>query len=115
VWAHVAKTAPFKAEEARMEVLKDTLLGGTPYLHERAVRARLEELPPEVREALEDLLGEDLPDPVHLVAGHYQAEPGDEELYLVLRGKGDRVLGRWDAERSEEATEVWRWVMAVKG
>jgi len=108
-----------------MELLKDTLLGGTPYLHERAVWARLEELPPEVREALEDLLGEDLPDPVHLVAGHYQAEPGDEELYLVLfgapfpqmnrRGEGDRVLGRWDAERSEEAAEVWRWVMAVNG
>jgi len=98
-----------------MELLKDTLWGGTPYLHERAVRARLEELPPEVREALEDLRsGEDLPDPVHLVAGHYQAEPGDEELYLVLRGEGDRVLDRWDAERDEEAAEVWRWVMAVK-
>jgi|GEM_PF-1000339 len=96
-----------------MELLKDTLLGGTPYLHERAVRARLKELPPEVREALEDLLGEDLPDPVHLVAGHYQAEPGDEELYLVLRGEGG-VLGRWDAERDQEAAEVWRWVMAVK-
>jgi hypothetical protein len=43
-----------------------------PYLHERAVRAHLEELPPEVREALEDLFGGDLPDPVDLVAGHYQ-------------------------------------------
>jgi len=69
-------------------------------------------------------VGEDLPDPVHLVAGHYQAEPGDEELYLVLfgapfpqinrRGEGG-VLGKWDAERDQEAAEVWRWVMAVKG
>jgi hypothetical protein len=24
-------------------------------------------------------------------------------------------LVRWDAERDEEAAEVWRWVMAVKG
>jgi hypothetical protein len=96
-----------------MEILRETIWGGTPYLYELAVRARLEELPPEVREALEDLFGGDLPDPVVLVAGHYQAEPGDEEVYLLLRGEGDRVLGRWDAERFKEAAEVWRWVMGV--
>ena len=96
-----------------MEVLRETLWGGTPYLHERAVRVRLEELPPEVREDLEDFFGGDLPDPVDLVAGHYQVEPGDEEVYLLLRGEGDRVLGRWDAERFKEAAEVWRWVMGV--
>ncbi len=78
------------------------------------MRARLEELPPEVREALEDLLfGGDLPDPVDLVAGHYQVEPGDEDLYLVLRGKGDRVLGTWNVERFKEAAQVWRWVMGL--
>ena len=95
-----------------MEILKDILWSGTPYLRERAVRASVKELPLEVREALEDLRsgapfpqmnrGEALPDPIHLVAGHYQAEPGDEELYLLLRGEGG-VLGRWDAERDEEA------------
>jgi hypothetical protein len=40
-----------------MEILRETLWGGTPYLHERAVRAHLEELPPEVREDLEVHLG----------------------------------------------------------
>jgi hypothetical protein len=64
-----------------------------------------------VREALEDLSGGDLPDPVVLTAGHYQVEPGDEEVYLLLRGEGDWVLGRWDAERFKEAAEVWRWIM----
>ncbi len=96
-----------------MEILKETLWTSPTYLHERAVRARLEELPPEVREALEDLLfGGDLPDPVVLVAGHYHVEPGDEDVYLVLR-EGDRVLGRWDAERLEEAAQVWEWVMEL--
>jgi hypothetical protein len=52
------------------------------------VRARLEELPPEVREDLEDLFGGDLPDPVDLVAGDYEVEPGDEDLYLALRREG---------------------------
>jgi hypothetical protein len=97
-----------------MEILRETIWGGTPYLHERAVRVHLEELPPEVREALEDLFGEDLPDPVVLTAGHYHVEAGDEDLYLVLWGKRDWVLGRWDAERSEEAARVWRWVMGVE-
>ena len=98
-----------------MELLRETIWGGTPYLHERAVRARLEELPPGVREALEDLSGGELPDPLELVAGHYQVEPGDEEVYLLLRGERDRVLGRWDAERFEEAAQVWRWVMGIEG
>jgi hypothetical protein len=98
-----------------MELLKEILWTSPTYLHERVVRARLKELPPEVREALEDLFGEDLPDPVVLTAGHYHVEAGDEDLYLVLRGKRDWVLGRWDAERSEEAARVWRWVMGVKG
>jgi hypothetical protein len=96
-----------------MEILKETLWGGTPYLHERAVRVRLEELPPDAREALKDLFGGDLPDPVDLVAGHYQVEPGDEEVYLLLRGEGDRVLGRWDAEKFKEAAQVWEWVMGL--
>ncbi len=98
-----------------MELLKETLWYSPTYLHERAVRARLDELPPEVREALEDLFGEDLPDPVVLVAGDYQVEPGDGELYLVLREEGDRVLGSWDAERFKEAAQVWEWVMGLNG
>jgi hypothetical protein len=40
-----------------MEILKETLWTDPTYLHERAVRAHLEELPPEVREALEVHLG----------------------------------------------------------
>jgi hypothetical protein len=96
-----------------MEILKETLWTSPTYLHERAVRVHLEELPPEVREALEDLFGGDLPDPVVLVAGDYQVEPGDGELYLVLREEGDRVLGSWDAERLEEAAQVWEWVMGL--
>jgi hypothetical protein len=75
------------------------------------VRAHLEELPPEVREALEDLFGGDLPDPVDLVAGHYQVEPGDEDLYLALRREGGWI--EWDAERIKVAAQVWRWVMGV--
>jgi hypothetical protein len=82
-----------------MEILKETLWTSPTYLHERAVRAHLEELPPEVREALEDLFGRDLPDPVILVAGHYQVEPGDEDLYLAVRREGNRILGAWDVER----------------
>jgi hypothetical protein len=96
-----------------MELLKETLWGGTPYLHERAVRARLDELPPEVRKALEGLLGGKLPDPVVLVAGHYQVEPRDEDVYLVLRGEGNRFLGAWDAERFKRAAKAWRWVMGL--
>jgi hypothetical protein len=96
-----------------MEILKETLWTSPTYLHERAVRARLEELPPEVREDLEDLFGGDLPDPVVLVAGDYQVEPGDGELYLVLREEGDRVLGSWDAERFKRAAKAWRWVMGL--
>lgn len=98
-----------------MELLRETLWTRPTYLHERAVRVHLEELPPEVREALEDLFGGDLPDPVVLVAGHYHVEAGDEDLYLVLREEGDQVLGRWDVERFEGAAEVWRWVMGVNG
>jgi hypothetical protein len=98
-----------------MEVLRETLWGGTPYLYERAVRVHLKELPFEVRETLEGLFGRKLPDPVVLVAGHYQVEPKNEDLYLVLRGEGDRVLGSWDAERSKRAAKVWRWVMEIKG
>jgi len=94
-----------------MEVLRETLWGGTPYLHERAVRVRLEELPPEVREDLEDFFGGDLPDPVDLVAGHYQVEPGDEDLYLALRTPGGWI--EWDAERVEIAGKVWQWVMGI--
>jgi hypothetical protein len=96
-----------------MEILKESLWYSPTYLHERAVQARLEELPPEVREALEDLFGGDLPDPVVLVAGHYHVEAGNEDLYLVLREEGDRVLGSWDAERLEEAAQVCRWVMGI--
>jgi hypothetical protein len=40
-----------------MEILKETLWTDPTYLHERAVRVRLEELPAEVREALEVHLG----------------------------------------------------------
>jgi len=94
-----------------MEVLRETLWGGTPYLHERAVRVHLEELPPEVREDLEDFFGGDLPDPVDLVAGHYEVDPGDGELYLAVRGPGGWI--EWDAERVEVAGKVWRWVMGV--
>jgi hypothetical protein len=94
-----------------MELLRETLWDGTPYLHERAVWARLDELPPEVREDLEDLSGGDLPDPVDLVAGHYQVEPGDEDLYLALRRPGGWI--EWDAERVEMAGKVWRWVMGI--
>jgi hypothetical protein len=94
-----------------MEILKETLWTSPTYLHERAVRVHLEELPPEVREALEDLFGGDLPDPVDLVAGHYQVEPGDEDLYLALRREGGWI--EWDAERIKVAAQVWRWVMGV--
>jgi hypothetical protein len=94
-----------------MELLRETLWDGTPYLHERAVRARLEELPPEVREDLEDFFGGDLPDPVDLVAGQYEVEPGDGELYLAVRQEGGWI--EWDAERVEVAGKVWRWVMGV--
>jgi hypothetical protein len=97
-----------------MEILRETLWGGTPYLYERAVRARLEELPLEVRKALEGLLGRKLPDPVVLVAGHYHVEAGDEDLYLVLRGKRNQILGAWDAERFKRAAKAWHWVMEVK-
>ncbi len=75
------------------------------------MRAHLEELPPEVREALEDLFGGDLPDPVVLVAGHYEVDPGDGELYLAIRMPGEWV--EWDAERVEVAGKVWRWVMGM--
>jgi hypothetical protein len=96
-----------------MELLRETLLDGPTYLYERAVRARLEELPPEVREALEDLFGGDLPDPVVLVAGQYEVDPGDGELYLAIRMPGGWV--EWDAERVEVAAQIWRWVMGVNG
>jgi hypothetical protein len=100
-----------------MELLRETLWTDPTYLHERAVRARLEELPPEVREALEVLFGGDLPDPVDLVAGHYQVdyqvEPGDEDLYLAIRMPGGWI--EWDAGRVEVAAQVWRWVMGLKG
>jgi hypothetical protein len=98
-----------------MEILRETLWGGTPYLYERAVRVHLKELPLEVWGALEGLFGKKLPDPVVLVAGHYQVEPKDEDLYLVLRGEGDQVLGSWDAERSKRAAKAWRWVMGLEG
>jgi hypothetical protein len=96
-----------------MELLRETLLDGPTYLYERAVRARLEELPPEVREALEGLFVGDPPDPVEMVAGHYQVEPGDEDLYLALRGAWGWI--EWDAGRVKVAAQVWRWVMGVKG
>jgi hypothetical protein len=98
-----------------MKILRETLWDSTPYLYERAVRARLEELPPEVRKALEGLLGGKLPDPVVLVAGHYHVEAGDEDLYLVVRGKRNRILGAWDAERFKRAAKAWRWVMELEG
>jgi hypothetical protein len=75
------------------------------------VRAHLEELPPEVREALEDISGGDLPDPVVLVAGYYEVEPGDGELYLALRREGGWI--EWDVERVEAAAKVWRWAMGI--
>jgi len=93
-----------------MEVLRETLWGGTPYLYERAVRVHLEELPPDAREDLEDFFG-DLPDPLDLVAGHYQVEPGDEDLYLAVRMPGGWI--EWDAERVEMAGKLWRWVMGI--
>jgi hypothetical protein len=107
----VAETAPFKTWEAQMEILKEIFWTSPTYLYERAVRVHLEELPPEVREDLEDLFGGDLPDPVDLVAGHYQVEPGDEDLYLAVRRPGGWI--EWDAERVEMAGKVWRWVMGV--
>ena len=96
-----------------MEILKETLWTSPTYLHERAVRVRLEELPPEVREDLEDFFGGDLPDPVDLVAGQYEVDPGDGELYLAIRMPGGWV--EWDAERVEVAAQIWRWVMGVNG
>ena len=76
-----------------MEILKETLWTDPTYLHERAVRVHLEELPPDVREDLEDLFGGDLPDPVVLVAGQYEVDPGDGELYLAIRTPGGWVEG----------------------
>ncbi len=93
-----------------MELLRETLWTSPTYLHERAVRVRLEELPPDVREDLEDFLG-DLPDPLDLVAGDYQVDPGDGELYLAVRTPGGWI--EWDAERVEVAGKVWRWVMGI--
>jgi hypothetical protein len=95
-----------------MEILKETLWTSPTYLHERAVRVRLEELPAEAREFLEDFFGGEPPDPVDLVAGHYHVEAGDEDLYLVVR-KGDLVLATWDVERFKEAARIWRWVMGI--
>jgi hypothetical protein len=66
---------------------------------------------PDVREALEDFFGGDLPDPVDLVAGHYEVEPGDGELYLAIRMPGGWI--EWDAEQVEVAGKVWRWVMGI--
>jgi hypothetical protein len=48
---------------------------------------------------------------VDLVAGHYQVEPGDEDLYLALRREGGWI--EWDAERIKVAAQVWRWVMGI--
>ena len=96
-----------------MEILKETLWTSPTYLHERAVRVHLEELPPEVREDLEDFFGGDLPDPVDLVAGQYEVDPGDGELYLAIRTPGG--WAEWDAERVEVAAQIWRWVMGVNG
>jgi len=94
-----------------MELLKETLWTSPTYLHERAVRVRLEELPSDVREDLEDFFGGDLPDPLDLVAGNYQVDPGDGELYLAIRMPGGWI--EWDAERVEVAGKVWRWVMGI--
>ena len=60
---------------------------------------------------LEDFFGGDLPDPVDLVAGHYEVEPGDGELYLAVRTPGGWI--EWDAERVEVAGKVWRWIMGI--
>jgi hypothetical protein len=46
-----------------------------------------------VREDLEDFFGGDLPDPVVLVAGQYEVDPGDGEVYLAIRMPGGWVLG----------------------
>jgi hypothetical protein len=76
-----------------MEILRETIWGGTPYLHERAVRVHLEELPPEVREDLEDFFGGDLPDPVDLVAGQYEVDPGDGSCTWPFGCRGDGLSG----------------------
>jgi hypothetical protein len=94
-----------------MELLRETFWPSPTFLHERAVRVPLDELPPEVREDLEDFFGEDLPDPVVLVAGHYEVEPGDGDLYLAIRIPGGWI--EWDAERVEMADKLWRWVMGL--
>jgi hypothetical protein len=94
-----------------MELLKETLWTSPTYLYERAVRVRLEELPPDAREDLEDFFGGDLPDPLVLVAGHYEVDPGDGELYLAVRMPGGWI--EWNAERVEVAGKVWRWVMGI--
>jgi hypothetical protein len=50
---------------------------------------------------------------VDLVAGQYEVDPGDGELYLAIRMPGGWV--EWDAERVEVAAQIWRWVMGVNG
>jgi len=94
-----------------MEILREIFWTSPTYLYERAVRVRLEELPPEVREDLEDFFGGDLPDPLDLVAGNYEVDIEDGELYLAIRMPGGWI--EWDAERVEIAGKVWRWVMGI--
>jgi hypothetical protein len=45
------------------------------------------------------------------VAGHYEVDPGDGELYLAVRTPGGWI--EWDAERVEVAGKLWRWVMGI--